>query len=202
MTEPLARTAVNLGGRPASTSAHRLAEIAQELFIRQGFSETSVDDIAAMAGISRRTFFRYFSTKADVLWVETQKELDRVREGLDAAPAQESCRDALCRVIPAAYRPSQSQRTWALQRAELVLHEPAVQGSLARHQADWRAMVTAFVARRVGAEATDMLPMAVGSAALSGNLIAHEYWTAHPTEDLPTVMTRMLQLMLPRFDNM
>lgn len=201
MTGSPVRTGANLGGRPASTSVHKLAEIAQELFLSKGFTETSVDDIAAAAGVSRRTFFRYFPTKADVLWVETHEELRRVRDGLAAAPAHESWRETLCRVIPAAYVPSQRQRVWALQRAELVLREPAVQGPMAPHLADWRAVVAEFAARRLGAEPTGMLPIAVSAAALSAALAAHEYWLAHPAEDLPDVMAQMLRLMLPRLED-
>ena len=63
------------GGRPAVTSAHELAAVAQRLFIAHGFDETSVDDIATAAGISRRTFFRYFSTKADVCFADSPAEL-------------------------------------------------------------------------------------------------------------------------------
>lgn len=198
MTETPVRTGVNLGGRPASTNARKLAEVAQELFLRKGFAETSVDDIATAAGVSRRTFFRYFSTKADVLWIETPEELRRVRVGLETAPEHESYREALCRVIPEAYVPASKQRDWALQRAQLVLREPAVQGPLTPHLADWRGVVAAFVARRLGVEPGDMLPFAVSAAALSANLAAHEYWVAHPEADLTEVLARMLEIMLPR----
>lgn len=200
MTESLGRTEVNVGGRPASTSAHELAEIAQELFISKGFAETSVDDIAAVAGISRRTFFRYFPTKADVLWIETREELERVRRGLEAAPEHESCRDALRRAISEAYRPSQRQRTWALHRAQIVLREPAVQGPMAPHLADFRKVIAEFVARRSGCEVTDLVPVAAGASALSATLVAHEYWVGHPGEDLPAVLERMLELVLPRLE--
>lgn len=200
MTESPVRTRVNLGGRPASTSPHKLAEIAQELFIRKGFSETSIDDITSAAGVSRRTFFRYFPTKADVLWIETEEELARVRQGLDAAPEQEHWRDALLRVIPACYVKSDEQRTWAMHRAQLVIREPAVQGPMAPHLSNWRRAVAAFVARRLGLDPADLLPVAVSASANSAALVAHEYWIGHPAEDLPTVMAQMLRLMLPAQD--
>ncbi|MBK1787105.1 acyl-CoA-like ligand-binding transcription factor [Prauserella cavernicola] len=200
MTGSPARTGANLGGRPAATSAHKLAEVAQELFLDKGFSETSVDDIAAAAGVSGRTFFRYFATKADVLWINTPIELDRVREGLEAAPAGERYQDTLCLVVPTAYVHSPRERVWALQRAELVIREPAVQAPMSPHLADFRDVVAAFVARRLDCDPADMVPVAVSASALSATMTAHEYWVSHPSEDLPSLIERMLRLMLPRLD--
>ncbi|MFX6226362.1 helix-turn-helix domain-containing protein, partial [Acinetobacter baumannii] len=44
-----------------------ISGIAMRLFLDQGFEQTTIDQIAAAAGISRRSFFRYFGTKEDVL---------------------------------------------------------------------------------------------------------------------------------------
>ena len=51
-------------GRPPGTSRRALELIALRLFTEQGFEETTIDQIAAEAGISRRGFFRYFDSKA------------------------------------------------------------------------------------------------------------------------------------------
>lgn len=44
-----------------------IGRVAVELFLRQGFQETTADQIAEAAGVSRRTFFRYFETKEEAL---------------------------------------------------------------------------------------------------------------------------------------
>jgi len=61
-------TAPSRAGRPKSSSRETLAEAACELFLEQGYDATSVADITQRAGVSRSSFFNYFSSKSDVLW--------------------------------------------------------------------------------------------------------------------------------------
>lgn len=55
-------------GRPKASSRETLAEAACELFLERGYLATSVADITQRAGVSRSSFFNYFSSKSDVLW--------------------------------------------------------------------------------------------------------------------------------------
>ena len=68
----------------------RMMRAALELFEERGYEATTVADIAARAGLTRRTFFRHFSDKREVLFSGSQ-ELQRLwLEGIDAAPASAS----------------------------------------------------------------------------------------------------------------
>lgn len=68
-------------GRPRVSSRETLADAACELFLERGYDATSVADITQRAGVSRSSFFNYFSSKSDVLW----SGLDaRIAEALDA----------------------------------------------------------------------------------------------------------------------
>ncbi|WP_193128160.1 TetR/AcrR family transcriptional regulator [Gulosibacter sediminis] len=55
-------------GRPAASSRVTLEEAAGELALEQGWDAISVNDIATRAGVSRSSFFNYFTAKSDVLW--------------------------------------------------------------------------------------------------------------------------------------
>lgn len=69
-------------GRPRSSSREALEEAATELFLEHGYQATTVDDIAARAGVSRATFFNYFPTKSAVLWVEVDRALDALQRAV------------------------------------------------------------------------------------------------------------------------
>ncbi|MFG6401667.1 TetR/AcrR family transcriptional regulator [Microbacterium sp. P04] len=72
------------GGRPRASSRETLAEAASELFLEKGFDETSVADITTRAGVSRSSFFNYFSTKSDVLWAGFDERIDALPGALAA----------------------------------------------------------------------------------------------------------------------
>ncbi|MFC8681448.1 TetR family transcriptional regulator [Microbacterium ureisolvens] len=62
-------------GRPKASSRETIAEAACELFLEQGYEKTSIVDISRRAGVSRSSFFNYFSSKSDVLWAGLDERL-------------------------------------------------------------------------------------------------------------------------------
>lgn len=74
-------------GRPSASSRETLEEAALELFLEQGYEQTSASDIARRAGVARSSFFNYFTAKADVLWVGLDPLLAGIPSLLDAAAA-------------------------------------------------------------------------------------------------------------------
>ncbi|QAY73975.1 TetR/AcrR family transcriptional regulator [Agromyces protaetiae] len=74
-------------GRPRASSRRTLEDAATELFLEQGYARTTIDQIAARAGVGRNTFFNYFPGKSDLLWIDVDETLAGLDAALEAVPA-------------------------------------------------------------------------------------------------------------------
>ncbi len=72
-----------------------LAQTAMQLFAEQGYDETTVDEVAAAAGVSRRTLFNYFGTKEDLALSGLSEQGVVIAARLGARPADEDVWDSL-----------------------------------------------------------------------------------------------------------
>jgi len=171
-------------GRPPVTSTDQLCQIAIELFVSQGFEATSIDDITSAAGIGRRTFFRYFETKADAVWGDFDSAIVGLRASLDSSPAAEPMMDALRNAVVAFNYLPQDQLQQHRQRMQLILGVPALISRSSLRYAQWRAAVEEFAARRLDLPLDHLIPRSIGHTALGAALAAHEQWLQDETSDL------------------
>ncbi|WP_234990996.1 TetR/AcrR family transcriptional regulator [Okibacterium fritillariae] len=72
-------------GRPKLSSKQILEDAAAELFLEQTYTGTTIDQVARRAGVSRNTFFNYFGSKSDLLWVDVDTALDALDTALASA---------------------------------------------------------------------------------------------------------------------
>lgn len=68
----------------------RISDVAIELFIERGYDATTVEEIATAAGISERTFFRYFPTKDEVFFSRAATDTQTLIDHVTARPADEA----------------------------------------------------------------------------------------------------------------
>ncbi|MEU6539059.1 mycofactocin system transcriptional regulator [Streptomyces sp. NPDC047000] len=171
-------------GRPRVTSRGVLERLGFELFAERGFDDTTVDDIAAAAGIGRRTFFRYFASKNDLVWGDFEEQLVRLDALLTAAEAGTPLMDALREAVVEFNRFDPAVVPWHRQRMALILRVPTLQADSAVRYASWRALVAEFAARRLELPASDLLPQLIGSTVLAACVTAYEQWLADENADL------------------
>jgi TetR/AcrR family transcriptional regulator, regulator of mycofactocin system len=176
-------------GRPPATSRDDLERVAMRLFSEHGFDATTVDDIAAAAGIGRRTFFRYFASKNDVVWGRFAEGLVDFRRTLEATPTDVSLRDALRRAIVAFNALAPDQVPVHRQRMTLILTVSGLQAHSTLMYAEWRAAVADFVATRVP---DPLLPRLAGHLMLGAAVSAYEQWLDDPRADLAELLDAMV----------
>lgn len=120
------------------TMRRKLAAAAMELFATKGYEATTVDEIAAAAGVARRTFFRHFRSKEEAIFPDHDDTLVRAAGVLDAAPAHENPLDTVCRGIKEVMRMYAASPAVSVERYRLTREVPALRereiASVARYE--------------------------------------------------------------------
>src|SRR5262252_2704562 len=89
----------------------RLEQAAWELFRERGYDRTTVEEIAARAGLTERTFFRYYADKREVLFWGSQDLEKSIVDAIAAAPEGTAPLDAVAGAVEQAGRFLQEQRS-------------------------------------------------------------------------------------------
>lgn len=174
-------------GRPPTTTHEQIERIALALFAERGFEATTVDEIAAAVGVGRRTIFRYFPSKNDMVWGEFEQVIERLR--LHLAEGEElPLMDALRRAAVLSNRYPDDQLPELRQRLTLITTAPSLQANSMLRYAAWRRAVAEWTAGRLGLDPGDLVPEAVAQAALGASMAAFTRWVGHPREDLGALL--------------
>lgn len=196
IARPVTRT--RLGRRPATTAVE-LSHVAIRLFRDRGFEATTVDDIAAAAGIGRRTFFRYFRSKNDVPWGDFDQRLAGLREFLRGQPRTVPLARALRAAVLEFNRVPPEEVPWHRERMRLLLYVPALQAHSILRYAAWRDAIARFAAERLGVRADDHPPQALAWALLGVVISAYEQWLRCDDADLAGLLNKSLDMLLGGF---
>jgi mycofactocin system transcriptional regulator len=162
--------------------------VALDLFATRGFEETTVDDIAAAAGIGRRTFFRYYASKNDAVWGDFDTQLATLRDWFDRCDPGVRLMDAVHQAVVAFNRLPREEEPWHRRRMALILNTPALQAHSTPMYARWRAVIAEFAATRTGTAREDMLPQLIAYAALGAAVASYDQWLRHPDAELEPLL--------------
>jgi len=187
-------------GRPPGTSRRELELIALRLFTDQGFDSTTIEQIAAAAGVSKRTFFRYFGSKASVLWSEFDGEVDAIRAALAEVPPEVPMMEAIRRAVATANHYGPQDVPELRMRMNLIGGVPALQSSAAVHYDAWERAISDFAATRIGQPADSLYPLAVGRATLAACRAAYDRWSARADANLTFYLDAALAALATGFE--
>jgi mycofactocin system transcriptional regulator len=187
-------------GRPPGTSQRALELIALRLFSAQGFDETTVDQVAAEAGISKRTFFRYYDSKASVLWGAFDQEVQELRRELASVPEDVPLMAAIRTAVIAVNHYRAEDVPELRTRTNLIGSSPGLSAGAATHYDAWEQAISEFVAQRLGQPADSLYPLAVGRSTLAACRAAYESWVARADADLTAYLDAALRALSAGFD--
>ena len=158
------------------------------LFLEWGFEATTMDQIATEAGISRRSLFRYFGTKEDIVLGHLVEAGMTVRDALEARPASEPPWQALraaleALIIDPDYSP---ERNLAI--SKMLYGTPSLRAGQFEKQLRWQELLVPNVRMRLGVGAGDVSDPraeAIVACALTCLSVANEIWTRSDGEADP-----------------
>lgn len=163
-------------GRPPSTTRRQIQEIALEMFSAQGYDQVTIEALAAAAGISRRTFFRYFPAKADTLMADFDQDVERLRLALRYSDPRLGIMAAIRRAVVAVNSYQVDDLAHLRQRLQLQSDHPALLANAIMHYERWQDVVAQFAADRLGQPAEALVPQVIARAAFGAAYAGFMSW--------------------------
>jgi AcrR family transcriptional regulator len=184
------RSGVELREQRRERNAREIQQAAMSLFAARGYAAVTVEDIAHEAGISERTFFRYFASKDHVLVAEAGRRIDVIRESLvhqdDGLDAWQALRNAVLDQSAREERLGRNAAIWA----HLTPEAPALLAKMIMHVAlAGTHDIEVELARRLGVAATHTLPDVMMRVTLAAVQSAYLRWLDADGDDSLTELT-------------
>lgn len=199
-----------MNAAPAASIAERkrqlvrgeLAEAAVTLLACQGFDETTVDQIVAAVGMSRRTFSRYFQSKEDVIVHLLAGAGARMCAELRARPRDEPPALALRHAVSVFTAVCGADPERTLQVSRLILDTPALLARFLERQSHWQAEMAAILARRTGLDpGASLRPALAAGVALTAFHTALRRWVdSDGTKPIDELADQAFAMITPALD--
>ncbi|WP_344073783.1 TetR family transcriptional regulator [Streptomyces crystallinus] len=196
------RTEGSLAQRKRQLVANELTEAALQLLATKGFDAVTIDEIATEAGVSKRTFFRYFASKEDVVVQFLAGMGAGIRAELATRAARELPSTALRHAVSVPLAECAGHADRALRVVQLILGTPALNARFLEHQAQWRDDLTAELAQRLGLDpATDLYPpLAAGMTLTAFDSVLRRWSAGDGGEDPAELIRRAFEVIGPALD--
>jgi AcrR family transcriptional regulator len=194
-----------LADRRRDLIARDIRRVALTLFAERGFAAVSVQEIADAAGMSARTFFRYFASKDDIL-LDYERHLQaRLQAALRARPPGEGAVTALRNAYIATSTVAPEEHDAVVARARMLAAVPALRARANGERAHGSRDVAGLLAdrmglddgRTVGRDAADQRALVIAAAMSAAAVTAWDCWLeAGATDDPSADIAAALDLLV------
>ncbi len=167
-------------------AAGRLTKAAMTLFDEQGYDATTVTEIAERAGLTKRTFFRHFADKREVLFSGSHELESRWCEAVAAAPPEATALAAVTAGFDPVAEMFEERHAFASLRARIIAANPELQErELIKLQRLSASIAEALQARGVSHNAAIL-------ASQAGVTVFHVAFARWVKQDEPTAFRRLM----------
>lgn len=191
----MAATQMGLRARKKQATSTALQRSAIDLFLERGYDEATVQDITDAAGVSQRTFFRYYPTKDAVLLTEHGRREQDVSELL-AARAQDPLVETAAAVLDLLARDVADRLELVRVQTRVSYAVPSLADRFAGHHDRLAVLIAEHAAKVLGVtDDSDARPRLIGQQVVRVWTTATLLWLAHGAEgDLPTLAAETFRL--------
>lgn len=161
-----------------------LSTAAEELFLSRGFEKTTVEQIARTAGVSRRTFFRYYESKEDVMVERSDRFGELLLAELAARPREEPPLLAIRNALVPAVEAGLAERDLIRYVIRLLRETSALRRAIMERRNRLEERIAALMARRLGTARDDNTPMLLAFVTRALHDTAFNAWYDHETDDI------------------
>jgi AcrR family transcriptional regulator len=188
---------MSLRERKKALTRVSIEDVGLRMFLERGYEATTIDDICDAVLVSRRTFFRYFSSKEDVALASSRDRFAQAARRLGQRPDAEPLLDSLAALFVDAGAFFAENRALQLTRAQLLLHTPALAAGYLKVLTDFEHLIRDFVADRTDGGPDDRQTRLVAAATVTAFRVAEEAWVdGRGTTDLGRIARANLDQLL------
>ncbi|MCA9673039.1 MAG: TetR family transcriptional regulator [Myxococcales bacterium] len=161
----------------------RLVAVASDLFETQGYDATSIEEIAEAAGISRRTYFRYFPSKEDIAFPYREDRLERFDALIQGGAADETGWQSVKRACLVMAGDFMREREMVIRLERIVASHAALRAASREYDRGWEQAIQHGIARDASGDETTERAARLTAGALMGLVRATlDYWVEHDGE--------------------
>ncbi|MEM6531815.1 MAG: TetR family transcriptional regulator [Myxococcota bacterium] len=187
------------GATRSERTKEALARAAVELFAERGYEETTIDDIVERAGVSRRTFFRHFPSKADPAMHHWDLWLEALKTGLAERTNSESVFESIAAVLKDSVSVFLAPGEFVLENMKVIKRTPA----LRRHPRAFLDRYTRVLARFIKGRLPDrpaVLSEIMAAAIMAAVMHAQWEWVeSDGTHDLAENFRASFEILTTSF---
>jgi AcrR family transcriptional regulator len=170
-----------------------LSAAAEGLFLARGFDDVTVEEIARSAGVSRRTFFRYYESKEDVMVERSDRLGELLLSELAARPINEPPLLAIRNALVPAVEAGLADRNLVRYIIRLLRETSTLRRAMMERRNRLEERIAALMAQRMGAASTDNTPMLLAFVTRALHDTVFNAWYDHETDDIAALVDDLVK---------